>query len=273
MSNRHSEALNATRSGHFFQLRQSHPGTLISARSGSRIDQPDFLILGKRRCGTTSLYSYLTQHPYITPALHKELHFFDARYDRGLDWYLAQFPPIGNHPELITGEASAGYVDSLAAAERIRRHFPHTRFIILLRDPVERAISHYHMNVRAGLETGALKKTLLDGVDPAADNLQTNAYVDCSIYVKMLQVWLDMFPREQFLILQSEQLFAAPGRLTSGVYEFLGQAPFTSNDYRVENKGTYQSTNVALQQRLHEYFLPHNLALEEILGMRFGWND
>ncbi len=271
-SNRREESLKVVRSGHYFQLRQSHPHLRIAPRGGKRIAKPHFMILGKRKCGTTSLYSYLTQHPCVAPALKKELRFFDAHFDRGLHWYLAQFPPIGNRPELITGEASVEYIDSAPVAERIQRDFPHTRFIILLRDPVERAISHFLMNVRLGLETGEMEKTLLAGVYPGFDSAQPNIYVDVSIYVKMLKVWMAAFPREQFLILRSEQLFASPGQVTLQAFEFLGHAPFDRINFRVENKGRPAAVDSALRLALRDYFRPHNKELEDFLGMRFGWN-
>lgn len=270
---RRRESLQVVRSGHYFQLRQTHAYLHIPPRGGKLIAKPQFMILGKRKCGTTSLYRYLTRHPRIAPALKKELRFFDIHYDRGLQWYLAQFPPIGNRPELITGEASVEYIDSALVAERIQREFPHTRFIVLLRDPVERTVSHYLMNVRLGLETGGMEETLLDGVCTPSGNTQPNSYVDVSIYVKMLRVWMAMFPREQFLIISSEQLFAAPDRVTRQVFEFLGQAPFDSTNFQVENKGKPAVVDPALRQALREYFRPHNLELEEFLDMRFGWND
>jgi len=271
--NRRAESLKVARSKHYFQLRQSHPHLRIAPRGGKAIAKPQFMILGKKKCGTTSLYSYLTQHPNIAPALKKEVRFFDIRYDRGLDWYLAQFPPIGNRPELITGEASVEYIDSVLVAGRIQRHFPHTRFIILLRDPVERAISHYLMNVRLGLETGEMGKTLLDGLYPDSGSALPNTYVDVSVYVKMLRVWMSMFPREQFLILSSEQLFASPGEVTRQVFDFLEQTLFESNTFRAENKGRPAAVDPALRQALRDYFKPHNQELEEFLGMQFGWND
>lgn len=273
MDGRKIEAYKFTRSGHMLRLRWSHPHVRISTRSKNRVSQPDFMIIGKGKCGTTSLYSYLTQHPHILPASTKELRFFDELYDRGLDWYLEQFAPIANQPQLITGEASGGYIDSLCAAGRIKEHFPQTRFVVLLRNPVDRAISHYYMDVQESNQMGGLEETLLRGVGPSNDYQPLNTYVDRSIYIKMLRVWMSIFPREQFLILPSERLYAAPAEVTNEVFEFLGQVPFTADDYPVRNKGREVFTNVDLERTLRDFFQPHNRELEEFLGMRFGWNE
>ncbi len=113
--------------------------------SGSR-RLPDFIILGAQRAGTSSLYYYLSQHPQILPAVRKELHFFDDHYRRGLGWYRSQFPTRGARGT-ITGEATPYYLSHPHAPARIQRLLPQARLIVLLRNPVERAISHYFFEV------------------------------------------------------------------------------------------------------------------------------
>ena len=230
------------------------------------------MIIGKLKCGTTSLYRYLTEHPCILPALVKETHFFDVHYERGLEWYRAQFPPIGDRPKLITGEASATYIDSTLAAARIHERLPATRFIVLMRDPVQRTISHYYMNVRIGLETAPIEEATLAGLGPDRDASRPNIYVQCSMYYQSLKAWLALFPREQFLFVASEELFARPAEVTNRVYAFLGQEPFFSDGYGIENEGRYPPADPALQRKLREYFAPHNAALERFLGARFDWD-
>jgi hypothetical protein len=111
---------------------------------------PDFLILGAQKAGTTALYAYLRWHPEITGPSWKEVSYFDRHYRRGLSWYRGHFP-IGAGDRLV-GEASPGYLFHPLAPERVRATVPDAKLIALLRDPVDRALSHYHHEVALGRE-------------------------------------------------------------------------------------------------------------------------
>src|SRR5205823_10005526 len=121
---------------------------------------PDFIIIGTMRGGTTSLYSYLTAHPYIGSAYMKEVHFFDVYYSKGLPWYRAQFPSSVQKyyaervqkQSFITGEASPYYLFHPHAPKRIAKILPQVKLIVLLRNPVSRAYSHYYHEVTGGHE-------------------------------------------------------------------------------------------------------------------------
>ena len=109
---------------------------------------PDFLVIGEKKCGTTYFYDLLTRHPYVEPAASKELHYFDAHFEEGTDWYRRCFPAprwIGGR-RTITGEATP--VHDLDAPERMAGVVPDARLISLLRNPVDRAYSDYQQ-VRA----------------------------------------------------------------------------------------------------------------------------
>ena len=108
---------------------------------------PDFIIIGCQRGGTTSLYNYITSHPDVEPASQKELHFFDYNFDKGLDWYKDQFPD-----NKITGETSPYYIIHPHAPRRIAQAKPDVKILILLRNPGDRAYSHYNLEVKIGHE-------------------------------------------------------------------------------------------------------------------------
>ena len=121
---------------------------------------PNFMIIGFPKCGTTSLYDYLTQHPQITPPLGKEIDFFDRLYERGVNWYRVRFPGkaynffkhTASNKKIFTGEATPRYVFHPLALQRIKKLIPDSKFIILLRNPIDRAYSHYNMNFQNGYE-------------------------------------------------------------------------------------------------------------------------
>jgi len=127
---------------------------------------PDFVIIGSKRGGTTSLYNYLLQHPSVQPLFPgrqriKGVHYFDSQFARGPRWYRSHFPlqARGRHlarpwlRQAVAGEASPYYLFHPLAAERLARQVPDVRVIVLLRDPVERAYSHYKERVRNGGES------------------------------------------------------------------------------------------------------------------------
>ena len=112
---------------------------------------PSFIIIGAQRCGTTSLYDYLSHHPQIIPSPVKELFYFDDYYTRPIEWYKSFFPTKKEQEKLerdlvasvITGEASPSYFFHPYAAKRIKETLPQIKLILVLRDPIERAYSHY----------------------------------------------------------------------------------------------------------------------------------
>ena len=106
---------------------------------------PDFVIIGAQKAGTTSLYDLMTRHPSIAPAYDKELRYFSTYYDRGETWYRSNFPVVRGQ---LTGESTPSYVFYSAAPSRMKKLLPNARIIVILRNPVDRAYSHYNMVVR-----------------------------------------------------------------------------------------------------------------------------
>jgi hypothetical protein len=239
---------------------------------------PDFVIIGTQRGGTTSLYRYLTQHPDIGPSLRKEVHFFDRYYEKGMDWYLAHFPMRGEAP--VVGEASPYYLFHPDVPERARRALPHAKFIALLRNPIDRAYSHYHMKVRRGVEPLSFE----DAIDKEHERLSSTddpismvrrhySYVERGLYVEQLKRWMSVFPREQFLIIKSEDFYKEPERILHQVLTFLGLIPWTPANLKAYHLAEYLGMNPATRKRLGEYFAPYNQQLYALLGRDLGWED
>ena len=115
---------------------------------------PDFFIIGAKKCGTTFLYHLLGQHPHVEAAKKKEIHYFDHHFSKGNDWYRSHFPPPTwkEGRRSITGESSPYYLFHPHAARRMAGVVPRARLIVLLRNPVDRAYSHYHQEAGRGHE-------------------------------------------------------------------------------------------------------------------------
>jgi hypothetical protein len=237
---------------------------------------PDFVIIGTQRGGTTSLYRYLTDHPDVGPALRKEVHFFDRHYQRGMNWYLAHFPTRDEIP--VVGEASPNYLLHPDVPERARRDVPHAKFIALLRNPVDRAYSQYQMNVRRGIESLTFedaidkeRERLNRCDDPASPTWRHYSYVKRGLYREQLERWMSVFPREQFLIIKSEDFYRSPERVVRQTLTYLGLRSWSPAQFKAYHLTEYPDMDPATREHLAEYFAPHNEQLYTLLGRDLGW--
>jgi hypothetical protein len=255
---------------------------------------PDFIIIGAQKAGTTALYSYLVQHPLVTPALRKETHFFDNHFNRGLFWYRAFFPMRRHQHRLcrifgippITGEASPYYLFHPLVPRRIQQLLPGVRLIVLLRNPVDRAYSHYHHEVAMGHETLSFEEAIkqeAERLQTEHDRLLTNpayrsyqhqhhSYLARGMYADQLQPWLELFPAIQLLILRNEDLKQTPSAVFQQVLAFLGLPEQELHAYPEVFKGSYGQMVPETRARLLGYFAPHNRRLYDLLGRDFDWD-
>ena len=245
---------------------------------------PNFLIVGIGKGGTTSLYYYLEKHPQILPAIRKEIHFFSENSERGLDWYLSHFPPIPKESNFLTGEATPWYLVSYGAEKKVASIFPNIKIIILLRNPILRAFSQYQMELKFAGEQRSFAEVISSEIEAIknfsspgevdSDYWQTEkGYLLFGLYFYFIEKWMTVFPREQFLILRSEDFYANPAATLTQVFEFLGVPDYSLAEYRNYNPGSYNSISDDLRQTLAEFFRPHNQKLEEYLGMKFNWDE
>jgi tetratricopeptide (TPR) repeat protein len=242
---------------------------------------PDFVIIGASKSGTSSLYKYLSEHPQILLPHKKEIDFFLRYFERGIDWYLAHFPTICDRPDWVTGEATPNYLRFPKVPQRIKESCPQTKLIVLLRNPVERAVSwHYHK-----LNTGLAKGDLASAIATERERLQHLSEAELmaggyynpdnllsSLYVYQLKPWIELLGRERFLILKSEDFYNDTATVMKRVFDFLGLPDCVLKNYPQVNVGSYAPIDGSLRQTLVEYFQPYNQQLEEFLGMKFNWN-
>lgn len=256
---------------------------------------PSFLIIGAQRCGTTSLYRYLAQHPAIGPVvLTKGAHYFSTNYDRGFDWYRSHFPTSiharyvkrRHNVDMITGEGSPYYVFHPLAPERAAQALPNVKLIMLMRDPVSRAYSQYRHELDRGFEQLTFEESLaaepsrLEGerermlTDPSYYSFhhQHHSYVARGRYFEQIQGWRAHFAPEQLLIVKSEDFFRHPGVTYSQILEFLGVPPWQPPVFDVHNAGAYPKMLPETRRMLTEYFAEPNRALAADLDVDLGWS-
>ena len=243
---------------------------------------PDFLILGAQKAGTTALYAYLRRHPGVTGPRWKEVSYFDRHYARGHAWYRGNFPLRRG---LIVGEASPSYLFHPAAPGRAAALVPEARLIAILRDPVERAYSHYQHEVAFGREPLSFEEALeqeearMEGELErmlAAPGYFSHAwwnftYLARGLYAEQLERWQAAFGREQLLVLANEELSAEPAATYARVLEFLGAPPHELEDYPRVFDREYPDLDPATRERLAGYFAEPNRRLYELLGHDLAW--
>ncbi|REE96159.1 sulfotransferase [Thermomonospora umbrina] len=269
-----------------------------AVRTADRRHLPDFLIIGAKRAGTTSLWNYLLQSPLVMPMYPasrgiKSPGYFYVNHHRGDDWYRSHFATeqeldrleaaLGHRP--VTGEACPYYMYYEPTVERVRALLPDVKIIVSLRDPVRRAYSHYWERVGAGTEhlgfeealaaeperlRGEREKMAADpGYYSRAHDFFT--YRDRGIYAPQLEPWLEAFPRERFLIVAAEDMYRDEQAAMDRVTAFLGLPPHPLRVARRHNHLPAPPMNADTRDELVEFYRPHNRRLHTLLGTDFGW--
>ena len=250
---------------------------------------PHMLIIGAQKAGTSSLHAWLSDHPQILPPFEKEVHFFDdglspseSNYEKGLSWYRAHFPLAGNAPK-ISFETSPLYFFHPQAAQRIKAALPKARLIVVLRNPTERALSHYFHSLKNGVESLPLQEALAKEESRLAEEVSSNdssgfsfvrhSYKARGRYAEQLKRYLEHFSQDQLLILDSEGLFSNPMRYLPEVFKFAGvESSFAPLNLTARNvSGNRTEVSDEVYATLNDYFRPHNQELYELIGRKFSW--
>lgn len=282
---------------HFVRSRYYDGRTITRRNPGRGRLLPDFLIIGTAKSGTTTLYGWLNEHPFVAPAAQKEIHFFDYEYYRGLDWYRSNFPEERTRRTFeqehgrpfLTGEASPTYIAHEWAPSRIAKVLPKAKLIVALRNPIDRAYSQFQMSRREDeeplesfAEAVAAEEGRLRGEcdrlrrDPRYNSWPIGCwgYLLRSRYAEQVERWFKLFPREQFLFVKSDELESHPQNTLDEVYGFLDLPPHANEKLgHLHVAPRYDSIDPATRAELADYFRPRNERLYELTGVDFGWDD
>jgi hypothetical protein len=267
---------------------------VVGRATGSLRVLPDYLVIGEARCGTTSFYKWLIQHPAVGPVLTKEVQYFSDEFDRGPLWYRGHFPTIAyakvvRHRQgtpMVTGEASPYYLFHPLARDRIIETLPEVKLIVILRDPVRRAYSLWQQQTDLGVEPLSFEDAIdaergrLEGerermlADPSyfSRNLKHYSYLARGHYADSLERWFERVPRERFLIVRAEDMFADPDRTMHAAYRFLGLSPRHDEAHPLLNAGSSGSIDPRTAARLREIYAEPNRRLGSLLGRDMGWD-
>jgi hypothetical protein len=260
---------------------------------------PSFLIIGTQRAGTAPLFNVLRQHPGVAgpTGIHenlswsRELHFFDERFDRGINWYRSCFPLAASRivarargGGLLAGEATSSYLFDPAVPGRVAATLPEARLIAMLRNPVERAYWHYEANRRKGVEPLTFEEALAAEEERASEEDQRGsetvpggsgrrayAYVERGLYADQLERWLARFPRDRFLVLRAEDFVARPSETYSELLSFLALPAWQPERFPPVNWMGSAPIDAALRTHLEGRFAEPNAKLAALLAGEPLW--
>jgi hypothetical protein len=220
-------------------------------------DTQHFLILGAMKSGTTSLYRYLDQHPNVRFSEPKEPIFFEAEWERGLDYYRDRYFQ-GWSGEHAVGDARTHNLGLPFVAPRIRQSLPDARLVAILRNPVDRAYSEWWHLLSLGLETSSFEEAIDDnlrrieagclfegeegartwarGMLGSGADTRYGMYLDFGYYARHIERYLSLFPASQLEVVLFEDLSRDPEVVTRRIWKHLGVDPdHPLSDTRVEN--------------------------------------
>lgn len=255
---------------------------------------PSYFIIGGMRCGTTSLNVYLRDHPNIRFATRvREFHYFDGYRVESEKEYRQNFLPVSEARRLeaqlgpvITGDCTPSAIIHPLAPRRVRDFRPDARIIVLLRDPIDRAVSHHRRATERGRERlpmresflreperlrGEFEKLLADPAHPW-EHYGRYSFLARGRYHEQLERWLAVFPDRQFLFIRSEAMFRDPGPILRAVCDFVGVAPLEAESYEHKNANERRPIDPDLQEMLADEFREPNRRLADLLGPDFDFS-
>ncbi len=264
-----------------YQIFQRH----FYALTGSLRVLPNFIIIGAMKSGTTSLYKYMSEHPCILPASYDEIGFFDSNFHLGFNWYRSMFPRKKqmqmvkeNKGISLTGEDTPFYFWNIESRDRIKKYLPKIKLIVILRNPVDRAFSEFNNKIRneeldVNFET-YVKKEIQELMDDPIDISKfshSSSIISRGIYVTQLEMWYELFPRNQILILNTNDLMNKSNKIQESICNFLNLPKFYSNQVFFEKRSKYEKMKSDTRSRLEEFYKPYNESLYKLIGKRFDW--
>ena len=247
---------------------------------------PDFLVIGGKRCGTTTLFEFLRQHPMISEPVVDHMGFFDDNYSIGINYYKSFFPKkTEKNSKNLDYDVTTSYLTSPFVAERVAKEIPDVKIIVLLRNPTSRAWSDYN----ASQKKDASEEKFQSYVDDELQELEASDfeekvsknnynmsepfsnYIKKGIYAIYLKNWLKLFPRENFLFIFTESFSKDENLVFKQIFDFLGLSNFEIQKLQRMSKGNYEKLNPKIRNKLDSFFAPYNDELFKLINQKYDW--
>jgi hypothetical protein len=247
---------------------------------------PDLIVIGVVRSGTTSLYHYLSQHPSIIKSAHDELGYFDSNYKLGLNWYKSFFPSIFEKKKIerkngkfLTYDVTPFYIYNQKSSQRIHQILPNSKLIVILRNPIDRSYSNYFLGNQEKKfeEIIANEKKILNKIDKnnvdEYYNFVHTSMLARGFYAEQLENWYKIFPKDQILIIKSEEFATETNKIMNNIFDFLELPHYDIPDNSKKNKIHYKIMKKETRADLVEFFRPYNEKLYSLVGRNFDWEN
>ena len=252
---------------------------------------PDFIIIGSMKCGTTSLYYDICEHPCASPAAYDEIGFFDSNFHLGLNWYRSMFPTKRQIEGVrrkegvaITGEDTPFYFWNPVAAKRIQKLLPNIKLITILRNPIDRAYSEYQDQASNESDFPSFETVIENEMNMKRNDTsliteenfeifnQKNSNLLKGIYVDQLKIWTRLFPKGQIFTLTTEDLNSDSIGTLELVFQYLNLPKYKIKNPQYKKQKKYVSMNTQTRKLLIQFFKPHNEELFKFIGKKFDWD-
>lgn len=241
----------------------------------------DFIIVGTQRAGTTSLSINISKHPDIYIDNNKnpeksEVHFFDLNWKKGIEWYKKQVKFEKNKNKII-GEKTPDLMYLDYVHPYMQSVNPFLKIIMILRNPVERAYSHWKLNVKNNSESLSFNKAVsfeLKYLKTQNKTFFTSAkhYIGRGFYYKQLKNLLKWFPKDNILVLISENVKNNMSKSYNEIYNFLNIKELNNINYDLEHVSVDKSKiNPLLYNKLINLYKKDILSLEKLLNIKTNW--
>lgn len=255
--------------------------------------EPEFILAGAQRCGTTSLFRVLMAHPQIVrPTFHKGVNYFDVNYDKDIAWYRGHFPTrvaarlkTRRAGTPVSFDASGYYMYHPFAMQRLAHALPDAKIVVMLRDPVERAYSAFQHETARGYEWESFERALelederlVGEFDRMAADVgyesfthRHHSYRHRGQYAEQLEPIIELFGAERVHILESERFFAEPAQVYADLLGFLGLPAFVPNRFDRYNARDRAPMSEKARLALEEHYAPYDAKLTDLLARPPAW--
>ena len=251
------------------------------------------MVIGVGRGGTTSCFHYLSQHPSIIGSAYDEIGFFDENFHLGLNWYRSMFPTkflkkkiVKKFGKCLTYDVTPAYIRKPWVARRIKELFPEIKLIALLRNPVDKAYSHYHSSIKSGVQKHSFEEMVEEDIKTFQKFENTNSIIDDEyfsnhieksplgrgLYAQQLKIWFELFDPKQILILTSEELSTETNKAMNKIFQFLDLPDYEIPDTVKRSTANYTKMKMDTRKKLISFFSKYNQDLFKLLNQEFDWN-
>ena len=245
---------------------------------------PNFIVIGVKRCGTTTLYEQLSEHPCIEKSSHDNLGFFNNNFELGINWYKSHFVTNLRKREIerkygqfATYDVTSSYIQKKKTAENIFKTLPNVKLIIILRNPTDRAYSEYNQNIIDENES----REFIDLIKQEIKEIQNMENIEFSsdkinlvkkgMYEKQISPWLEIFDRKQILFITTEEFGEKTTETYDKIFRFLELPEYKIKNKEMHRKGAYKEMNVKTRKILDDFYEPYNKELFQKIEETFQW--